>query len=637
MQMTEEDIVGEGTSSICRRGTNTETGDAVAIKVYKQGTMGRRSTHPDAVNMTKFKRQIEVLQELQEPLMAPSDPKLWHEALARSPPSRLFMTLIDYSTDEHGKPGQDPQDRVMYVVTELAQYSLKGYFKHRREEGRALSKETVKSVAKAIVLVTAGLHAKGLVHLDLKPENLMVFNGCLKLIDVDGCVRIGTTVSITDSSLSFSPCYCAPEWASFLIEDSDEQKIIAHPNLDVWSIGMTLCELILLDAALKPTYASFMGHGRSNREAGFLFMDWLAGLAKFPLPKNIEKFDTDLADMLSNFLLVCDPLTRKSLAETLSHRFIARADLRKSETGPLTVSNDREAGQDMPTEGPPCPRFKRHRLEDTSEKAMHKGTLWKLNTDGDPKEATHWLKRDMWIANNGSLCYFSFKENTRLVLLDANHLAHAKVVPCDGGYKEFAFQVMTKPDHDDHKTEHDVNMFGCDSQAECDIWISTLDEATHATMQTMHLGSRMVQDVKQFKLSVKNRRIKVTQEASHLFEPVFKARLWKVKVDGDRMREADWFEREMWLSKNGSLVYWSKRDEKELVYYTSTDLAHASLLRIDNSESARPWTFQVQLPAQDGIEFAPGEFAAESEETRETWVREFEVFATASAKAPTAG
>lgn len=35
MSMDKADIMGEGTSSICRKGTNTETGEAVAIKTYK--------------------------------------------------------------------------------------------------------------------------------------------------------------------------------------------------------------------------------------------------------------------------------------------------------------------------------------------------------------------------------------------------------------------------------------------------------------------------------------------------------------------------------------------------------------------------------------------------------------------------
>merc|ERR1740139_1473973 len=111
----------------------------------------------------------------------------------------------------------------------------------------SLSKEAVRDLSKRMVLAMAALHAKGFVHIDMKPENLMVFGGRLKVIDVDGCVRNGTRLSINDGSISFSPCYCSPEWARFMIKES-EQTIVATPSLDVWSIGMLLCELIALDA-----------------------------------------------------------------------------------------------------------------------------------------------------------------------------------------------------------------------------------------------------------------------------------------------------------------------------------------------------------------------------------------------------
>ena len=35
------------------------------------------------------------------------------------------MQLLDYSKDASGSPGPDPDDGMLYVVTELAQYSLK--------------------------------------------------------------------------------------------------------------------------------------------------------------------------------------------------------------------------------------------------------------------------------------------------------------------------------------------------------------------------------------------------------------------------------------------------------------------------------------------------------------------------------
>merc|ERR1711948_97584 len=127
-----------------------------------------------------------------------------------------------------------------------------------------------------------------------------------------------------------------------------------------------------------------------------------------------------------------------------------------------------------------------------------------------------------------------------------------------------------------------------------------------------------------FRLNIRNRRLKVDKEiAGDKFEPVFKATLWKVKADGDRMIDDHWFEREMWIAKNGSLVYWSKKEERDLVYYTPEDIEKAKLVLIDNAKSARQWTFQIQLKYSGDIEFAPGEFAATSEASRKEWINEF--------------
>merc|ERR1740138_108691 len=140
-------------------------------------------------------------------------------------------------------------------------------------------------------------------------------------------------------------------------------------------------------------------------------------------------------------------------------------------------------------------------------------------------------------------------------------------------------------------------------------------------VRTLQLGSNFAAEFKTFKLAITNRRLKVG-DSQDLHEPVFKAQLWKVKGDGDRKNDGHWFKRDMWLSKNGSLVYFSKKDERELVYYTHSDVAKAKVTKIPNEESGRPWSFQVCLPGHDGVEFSPGEFAAESEEMREQWLRE---------------
>lgn len=644
------DVMGEGTSSICRRGRDLQTGAAVAIKLYKtkKTRLGKHSAHNSAqeesIILTKFRRQIAVLKELQKPLEKPSEPSLWNEQLAHATPSKLFMQLIDYSKDKSGQPGPDPEDGNIYVVTEMAQYSLKDWIKLRRDEKKPPSRETVRRISKAIMLVTAGLHAKGLVHLDLKPENLMMFGGCLKLIDVDGCVKIGTSVSIEDSSLSFSPCYCAPEWAQFLIEDSDVPQITVAPGLDVWSIGMTLCDLVLLDAALKPQYASFMRHGRSHREASFHFMDWLASLKKAPLSHRIEEFDPMLAQMLTSCLLVCDPVQRRSLAQSLGHAYFSRTQARRSITCPVeedvgidehelnghifqdhTSHHLTTGSHGLPAE---APRHHRQRVEDHSDAWMLQGTLWKLKTDGDRKDPSHWLRRDMWIATNGSLCYFSLHEDKRLVLLNAHHMHSARISKVTDGALEHAFMIETKPEHDDHDDhEHDEFVFACESDYDYSEWVRALDKAQHEVLRTMALGGNMAQELRNFRLRVRNRRQNIASDDTRdQFEPVFKAQLWKLGAHGDRLKEADWFKREMWLSKNGSLVYWSKKEQKELVYYSHSDVVHAAI-SISEGRTPLPWAFQVRLPPSDGLEHSPGEFAAESDEMRKRWISEFEKFA----------
>lgn len=140
----------------------------------------------------------------------------------------------------------------------------------------------------------------------------------------------------------------------------------------------------------------------------------------------------------------------------------------------------------------------------------------------------------------------------------------------------------------------------------------------------MRLGSHTAKELKEFKLSVKNRRMRVSESTRDLFEPSFKATLWKVKAAGDRTKEDDWFQRDMWLAKNGSLVYWSVKDQAELVYYTAADLLHARVKRISNGMSAKPWSFQIAVASTNGFDFTPGEFAAESGDLRELWISEFE-------------
>merc|ERR1719498_1334469 len=112
-------------------------------------------------------------------------------------------------------------------------------------------------------------------------------------------------------------------------------------------------------------------------------------------------------------------------------------------------------------------------------------------------------------------------------------------------------------------------------------------------LPTMYLGGD-VAELREFVVSVKNRRQSCSSKEDR--QPVFKEILWKLKADGDRQKESDWYEREMWISKQGSLVYKSKKENKDLVYYTSEDLAKASYDIVPAVDSCKPYTFRVILP-----------------------------------------
>jgi serine/threonine protein kinase len=318
MGLTKDDVLGEGSFSICRKGTDLATGEAVAIKIYKvqQG----EEVNCQAVR-AKFARQVAVLQHLQD------DSDQLSSVQCGVPPKkcrRFFVRLLDFSVDANGSPGPDSCDGVMCVVTELAEYSLKDYFRKQQKLGQLPPSKVVRELSRAVVLATAALHSKGYVHLDLKPENMMFFNGRLKIIDVDGCVKIGTTLSLQDSSSSFSPCYCAPELARLLLAGG-RPEIVATPSLDAWSVGLILCECVTLGAVLRPAFVHFRKSTSSSMEAYVAFMDWLGRLETPPVPDCVGQFDAGLGEVLFHGLLACDPQMRLTPTQCLSRPYLAAA------------------------------------------------------------------------------------------------------------------------------------------------------------------------------------------------------------------------------------------------------------------------------------------------------------------------
>jgi len=248
-----------------------------------------------------------------------------------------------------------------------------------------------------------------------------------------------------------------------------------------------------------------------------------------------------------------------------------------------------------------------------------KGVLWKLNNDGDPKDASHWRQRDIWVSSGGALCYFSLKDKKRLRLMDAPVLHEATVTRFEGCAIEHAFQVCSP---------HQSLYFAPESEEMRAKWMEVLGQMNSDVIQTVRFGDTLATDLRRYRLKVRNRRKALDEKmiSAGCYKPRFTGFLWKLKTDGDVDVEGDWIKREMWLSENGSLVYLSAKEDRELVYYTAADVALATAIAVSATPSACPpesWRFQVRLAPCGDLDLQPGEFAAETEERREAWLEEF--------------
>jgi serine/threonine-protein kinase len=121
-------------------------------------------------------------------------------------------------------------DDIPYLVMEY----LDGETLARRMEHSAIDLETIVALCAQIASALAALHAVGIVHCDVKPENLFVLRGgAVKVIDF-GVSRLGDEPDPDESSIAGTPAYMAPEqWKG-------------RPELasDVYSLGCVMYELL---------------------------------------------------------------------------------------------------------------------------------------------------------------------------------------------------------------------------------------------------------------------------------------------------------------------------------------------------------------------------------------------------------
>lgn len=192
-----EGLIGVGGMANVYRGTDTQTGSAVAVKVLKPELMNNEEL------VRRFKNESKAISILNHP---------------------NIVKVYDVSVS----------DNLQYIVMEHVDgITLKEYLKQR---GGALTwKETV-HFATQVLAALEHAHSKGIIHRDVKPQNIMLLaDGSIKMMDF-GIARFSRAQSQTVSDKAIgSVHYISPEQAKGDKTDA---------RTDIYSVGVMLYEML---------------------------------------------------------------------------------------------------------------------------------------------------------------------------------------------------------------------------------------------------------------------------------------------------------------------------------------------------------------------------------------------------------
>ena len=204
-----------------------------------------------------------------------------------------ILKIIEYFEDEHN----------IFLITE---YLEGGELYDRLIEKKNFSELNASKILKQILSAVSYMHNNGIIHRDLKLENIMFEEKEdddleLKIIDFGTSRRIQTNESL--SAFFGTPYYMAPE----IFKKNYDNKC------DVWSCGVIL--YIILSG--KPPF-----DGNTDLDTEKKILE-----GKFDFPHNEWKYISYLAKDLISKMLIYDPKKRPNAAECLKHPFFHRNNI----------------------------------------------------------------------------------------------------------------------------------------------------------------------------------------------------------------------------------------------------------------------------------------------------------------------
>ncbi|KAE8700456.1 Saposin-like aspartyl protease family protein [Hibiscus syriacus] len=165
------------------------------------------------------------------------------------------------------------------------------------KHGGCLEEYMVRSYTRGILLGLEFLHSRGIVHCDIKGQNILVTDDGVKIADL-GCARRADGTSGASWSVAGTPVYMAPEVAR-----GEQQGFSA----DVWALGCTVIE---------------MATGRAPWPD---VRDPVSALYRIGYSNDVPEIPNMISKLARDFLSKClrrDPAERWSATQLLSHDFV---------------------------------------------------------------------------------------------------------------------------------------------------------------------------------------------------------------------------------------------------------------------------------------------------------------------------
>ena len=211
---------------------------------------------------------------------------------ARKIAHRHVCKMFDLSEEE-----ETPYITMEYVKGE----DLKSFIRKKEK----LKEEEVIVIAKQVCEGLAEAHRLGVVHRDLKPQNIMIDkDGDTKVMDF-GIARSVEAPGVTQSGVMIgTPDYMSPEQAEG--EEADQRS-------DIYALGVILYEMVTGSVPFKGDTAFSVALKHKSK-----------------LPSDPRKLNPDISDDLSRLILICMEKERERRYQTAEALL---ADLRNIEDG----------------------------------------------------------------------------------------------------------------------------------------------------------------------------------------------------------------------------------------------------------------------------------------------------------------